>query len=243
MKKTLLIAHRGLNREAPENTLVAFAKAKELGVDGVELDVLLSKDEHLVVTHNEDLSLFTGIRSCVHDLTLSELRKLDFGSHFSSQYKGEKIPTLREVFELLQGKMWINVEIKGRNIWNDGRELEIARLIQEMKMEDQIWISSFNIFALRRMMKIAPHLKRGYLFYEGQDPFSRRGIWNFYVSPQSWNLSRLLATPSKIRQAQQKKRQCWVWTVNDEQEVKQLISQGVDAIITDEARKFVSRSL
>lgn len=240
MKKPLILAHRGARREAPENTLAGFSKAKEMGADGVELDILLSKDRQMVVTHNENLEEFTARRDCVRNMTLKELRQLDFGSHFSTDFRGEKIPTLAEVFELLRGNMLINVEIKGTHIFNDGREEILTKLISDMKMEEQVWVSSFNIFALRRMMKIAPQIKRGYLFYERQDPFSKRGGWDFFVKPQSWNISRALVQNKTIEEVHQKNRECWIWTVNNEKEVENFSQAGADVIITDEPRKFMS---
>ncbi len=240
MKKPLILAHRGARREAPENTLAAFSKAKEIGADGVELDIRLSKDQQIVVTHDEKLEKFAGIKNKVSNLMLQDLRKLDFGSHFSSQFKGEKIPTLAEVFDLLRGNMLINVEIKGKNIFGDGREEILTKLILDMKMEDQVWVSSFNIFALHRMMKMAPHIKRGYLFYEKQDFFSKKGSWDFFVKPQSWNISRTLIQNTTIDQIHQKGRECWIWTVNEEKEVEKFSQAGADVIITDEPRKFLS---
>ena len=241
MKRPLILAHRGAPREAPENTLSAFQKAREMGADGVELDILLTKDRQIVVTHNENILEFTGLNQNLSSLTLHELRALDFGSHFSSTFKDEKIPLLAEVFELLRGKMIINVEIKGTHIFNDGREEILAKLIQDLKMEDQVWISSFNIFALRRMSKLAPHLKRGYLFYEKQDFFSRKGGWDFFVKPQSWNVSRALIQNNTIQAIHQKNRECWIWTVNEEKEVKNFSQAGADVIITDEPRKFLNQ--
>src|SRR4030095_11421525 len=94
-----VIAHRGASREAPENTLPAFERAKKIGADGVELDVLPAKDGSLVVTHNEQLAPLTGVKGRVAQFSLRELKALDFGSHFSSKFKGEKIPTLEEVFD------------------------------------------------------------------------------------------------------------------------------------------------
>lgn len=239
MKRTLILAHRGARREAPENTISAFQKAREMGADGVELDILFSKDRQLVVTHNENLQEFAKVNKKVRDLNFHELRQLDFGSHFSSAFKDEKIPHLAEVFELLRGKMIINVEIKGTNILWDGREKILYKLISDMKMEEQVWVSSFNIFALKRMLKIAPHIKRGYLFYEKQDRFSRQGGWDFFVKPQSWNISRALVHDPSIEKIHKKNRECWIWTVNEEKEVEKFSKAGADVIITDEPRKFI----
>ncbi len=239
MKRPLIVAHRGARLEAPENTMLAFQKAKEMGADGVELDVLLSKDKHWVITHNDDLRQYAGVPGRVCRSNLTDLRSLDFGSHFSSQFKGEKIPTLAELFDFLRGDMMINVEIKESNIRRNGCEEILIKLIRDLKMQDQVWVSSFNIFALRRMWKLAPEIKRGYLFYERQDPFSKKGGWDFYVKPQSWNISRALIRPSTIESIHQKNRECWIWTVNDPKEVEQFSHEGADVIITDNPRAFI----
>lgn len=243
MKRPLILAHRGARLEAPENTMLAFQKAKEMGADGVELDVLLSKDKHWVITHNDDLRQYAGVPGRVSRTTLKELQSLDFGSHFSSQFKGEKIPSLADLFDFLRGDMLINVEIKETNIRNNGCEEILIKLIRDMKMEEQVWVSSFNIFALRRMSILAPEIKRGYLFYERQDPISKKGGWDFYFKAQSWNISRALVAPHTIEAIHQKNRQCWIWTVNDPKEVEKFSQAGADVIITDNPRAFLpSRS-
>lgn len=240
MKKPLILAHRGARLEAPENTLPAFAKAKEMGADGVELDVLLCKDQHWVITHNDDLRQYAGTQGRVSRLNLRELKGLDFGSHFSPQFRNERIPTLAELFELLRGHLLINVEIKKTNILNNDSEDLLIRLIRDMKMEEQVWISSFNIFALRRMARKAPELRRGYLFYEGQDFFSRRGGWDFLVSPQSWNISRALVRERTIEDIHRKGREAWIWTVNEAAEAEKFSRLGADVLITDDPRLLLS---
>ncbi len=239
-KKPLIIAHRGANREAPENTLSAFQKAKELGADGVELDVMPSKDKVLVVTHDETLHRLSGVHGWVKHHTLQELKKMDFGSHFSPQFSGEKIPTLEEVFDLLKHDMIINIEIKGTNLRNDGREEKLVSLIRKWNLVDQVVVSSFNIFALHRMEQIAPEIKRGYLFFEKQWGLSRRAGWAFYFHPFSLHLSQALVKNGTLQKYHQKGYQCWVWTVDEEEESKKLMEQGADAIITDEPAKLLN---
>lgn len=234
--KTLVIAHRGASKEAPENTLPAFERAKALGADGVELDVMPCKEGSLVVTHNEILTPLTGIQGKVKDFSLSELKKMDFGSHFSLQFRGEKIPTLEEVFDLLKGTLLLNIEIKGINLRGDDRELELIRLIRKWGIQDQVLVSSFNIFSLRRMWKLAPEIRRGYLFYEKQIGLSRRGGWSFFVKPYSWNISRALVGAGTLDKIHRKGFKAWVWTVNEEAEMKRLINEGAQAIITDDPK-------
>ncbi|MFO1519725.1 MAG: glycerophosphodiester phosphodiesterase family protein [bacterium] len=236
----LVIAHRGASREAPENTLPAFEKALQAGADGVELDILPTKDGKLVVTHNETLMELAGVKGKVKQFTLQELKKLDFGSHFSPQFKGEKIPTLEEVFELVQGKKMINVEIKGINIRSDGREEALVKLIRRWDCAEQIVVSSFNIFALIRMAQQAPEIRRGYLFYEKQMGPSRRAGWAPLFKPYSLHVSKALVKKGTIEKYHQKGYKVWTWTVNEEKEMKSLMEQGADAIITDEPKKLIS---
>jgi glycerophosphoryl diester phosphodiesterase len=238
--KPLIIAHRGASIEAPENTMPAFQKAKEIGVDGVELDILLSKDGHFVVTHDESLFKLTRVKGKVENLTLNQLKLLDYGSHFSKEYKGEKIPTLEEVFDLLKKDLLINIEIKGRKIKDDGREQKLAQLIRKRNLIEQVVVSSFNILALRRMYQVAPEIRRGYLFFEKQFAPSRRAAWAPLFHPYSLNISKALVQENTIEWIHQRGYRCWVWTVNDEKEMLRFAQMGADAIITDDPRKLVN---
>ncbi|MBL7686095.1 MAG: glycerophosphodiester phosphodiesterase [Deltaproteobacteria bacterium] len=233
--RPLIIAHRGLNREAPENTISAFEKAIGIGADGVELDILPCQEGTLVVTHDESIERFTQIRKNVSSLSLSQLKKLDFGAYFSSHFRGERIPTLEEVFELLKGKAWINIEIKGTNIFSDGREKTLVDLIRKWKIEDQVVVSSFNIFSLHRMKKRAPEIKRGYLYYEGQFKFSQ-GRFKNWIKPYSLHPSIALFSASEFCLSLDN---YWVWTVNKMSEFERCYAQKVEAIITDCPKNFI----
>lgn len=103
----LRIAHRGASGYAPENTLAAFKKALEFDIDVIELDVHLTKDNHLVVIHDKTVNRTTDGKGKVADKTLAELQKLDAGN-------GEKIPTLQEVLDLVNRKALVSIEIKGK---------------------------------------------------------------------------------------------------------------------------------
>src|SRR3984957_14426501 len=98
----LLIAHRGASGHAPENTLAAFRKAIAQGVAFIETDLQLTKDARLVAIHDETVNRTTTGHGAVHDLSLYDLRKLDAGSWFGSEFAGERIPTLEEILEFSQ---------------------------------------------------------------------------------------------------------------------------------------------
>jgi glycerophosphoryl diester phosphodiesterase len=110
-----LIAHRGASAYAPENTLAAFIKAQQLGVRWVEFDVMLTRCGEVVVIHDETLERTTDGVGEVSHYPYSYLQTLDAGSWFGAQFKGEKIPTLKEVLVFLaQHSMCVNVEVKAQ---------------------------------------------------------------------------------------------------------------------------------
>ncbi len=107
-----VIAHRGASAYAPENTISAFKKAIELKADWFELDVHLTADNKLVVIHDDDLKRVTGIEGKVTEKKWDEIKNLDAGSWFSSQYKGEKLPLLEDALKLAKGKIGVYIELK-----------------------------------------------------------------------------------------------------------------------------------
>jgi glycerophosphoryl diester phosphodiesterase len=107
-----IIAHRGGANLAPENTLAAFRQAIDLGVDMIEIDVHLSKDGHIMVIHDFTLDRTTTGKGKIADMTLKQIRKYDAGVKFNEKFRGEKVPTLDETMELLNGKTGLLIEIK-----------------------------------------------------------------------------------------------------------------------------------
>jgi len=104
-----VIAHRGFSSKYPENTIIAFKKATEIGVDEIEFDVKLTKDGYCVIIHDETLERTTNGKGKINEVTLREIRKLDAGDWFSPDYKGIKIPTLEEAIENIPEKVELNI--------------------------------------------------------------------------------------------------------------------------------------
>ena len=125
--KTKIIGHRGGAAGFPENTLAAFKKAVELGADGVEFDVQLTKDGEVVVIHDELIDRTMSGSGLVKDHSLSQLRQLSAGEFFSPDFKEQKIPTLAEVLEIVQDLEVINIELKNYLPYPAGRESFKAR--------------------------------------------------------------------------------------------------------------------
>ena len=144
----IVMAHRGFSSKAPENTMAAFTLALDAGAEGIELDVHLTKDGEVVVIHDHTLARTTNGTGLVADLTLAELQELDAGLWFSPEFKGERLPSLREVLELLkEHNVLLNVETKAALGYEQLNE-KLASLLDEYAMWEKTIISSFNHFDL-----------------------------------------------------------------------------------------------
>lgn len=150
----LIFAHRGSKCNRPENTLAAFQEALHVNSDGIELDVHLSKDNQLVVIHDEKVNRTTSGRGRVCDMTLAQLKQLDAGSWFDKAFHKEKIPTLEEVLNLLLKENfagYLNIEIKTDIINYPGIEKQLFTLMNTQTFPFKVIYSSFNINTLRNL--------------------------------------------------------------------------------------------
>ncbi len=169
MAVPLIIAHRGDSAHRPENTLVAFKRALEVGADIVEFDVQLTKDGEVVVLHDVTVNRTTSGTGSVRDLTLAELKKLDAGfpQKFGSSHAGERIPTLEEALRLLRGRAKVMVEIKRESVTadDDGIEARVIAAVRKTKVESEVALISFERRSLLRCKTQAPEIRRGHIFY------------------------------------------------------------------------------
>lgn len=161
---SLIYGHRGASGYAPENTLEAFKLSMDMGADGFELDVHMSKDGELVVIHDESVDRTTNGTGLVRELTLAQLKELD-ACNGMEKYRGAKIPTLAEVFDLIQNTHHIvNVEVKGDDWFYPQIEEKCLSLAKEKGIEDRVIYSSFNHYTLMRLRELKPDAKLGMLF-------------------------------------------------------------------------------
>ena len=164
MDRPMIFAHRGASAYAPENTMSAFKKAVELGSGGIELDVHMTKDGHIVVIHDEAIDRTSDGSGKIKDLTLSELLEFDFGGWFSDELTGEKIPTFERVLDLLSDwKGMLNIEIKASDI---GIESSVIELIHKYGMGKRVIVSSFNHYILVNIKKLDDSIRTGALIME-----------------------------------------------------------------------------
>ena len=155
----ILLAHRGLVRHAPENTLPGFAAAIELGLS-IELDVYQTRDEHLVIIHDATVDRTTNGTGEVVNMTLAEIRKLDAGSWFDPRFAGEKVPTLEEVFQLIHERQRTPVTI-GLNmkVISPGIEQNIVQFVEKYDLLDQLFAFGQPIDSTRRFKEANPKLR------------------------------------------------------------------------------------
>ncbi|HHW30986.1 MAG TPA: glycerophosphodiester phosphodiesterase [Clostridiaceae bacterium] len=231
MNKSKIIAHRGASKYAPENTIAAFKKAMELGSDGIELDVQLSSDGHIVVIHDEKLERTSNGSGLVKDKTLKELRELDFGSWFSPEFKGETIPTLTEIMELLQD--WeglLNIEIKSGPVIYPEIEEKVVSLVNKFSNKNRVIISSFNHYSLVKIKKIDPDIKTGILYVAGlYEPWTYAKKLDAYaIHPLFYNI-----VPEVVFGCLENGISINTYTVDDPYMIKRISEIGVQGIITN----------
>jgi glycerophosphoryl diester phosphodiesterase len=228
----LIIAHRGDSSNAPENSLMAFELAVTKGAKMVELDVQLSKDQQLIVMHDETVDRTTNGRGLVSSFTLDQLKKFDMA-------QGQKIPTLAEVIELLDRKAIINIEIKDSKAVQILAQLLNSFLSRGWQRTDFL-VSSFDYAALSEFHSILMGVKLGKLFEFGT---IKNFLANyFYLSlPKSLfiNLSGVqfigipinLATKQNLKTIHDHHLLCYVYTVKNQSQIEMLAN--VDGLFSD----------
>lgn len=233
--RPLIIAHRGARKIAPENTCAAFKKAVSLSFDGVEMDVVLTKDKVPVIFHGNDLSKYTRAKGLIHETLSYDLAKIDAGSLFSPRYEGEKIPTLSEVLELLSDSgTFIDIELKSQPRGHTGIEETVAEMVYHYQLYDRVMISSFSPLILRRFARISPKIPTALLV--GPHPFF---FLKTLLSANMLNVSAINpifqdTTETLVGFAHNRDWKVFVWAVNTQQEFMRAVELGVDGIITDE---------
>ncbi|MEA4908131.1 MAG: glycerophosphodiester phosphodiesterase family protein [Anaerolineaceae bacterium] len=232
----VFFAHRGACAHAPENTLASFRTALEHGADAIELDAKLSADGQVVVIHDQSVDRTTGAHGLVGQLKLSELKALEAGSFFGEQFRGEPIPTLSEVFELVGKRMLINVEVTNYASPLDDLPNQVVAEVKRHGLEDNVLFSSFHPLNLIRIHNHMPKAPAAILCGEGKSWQAMRTWLGRLVSPHLIHPYFSDVTPEFMREQQRLNRQVNVWTVNQPEEMRRLYALGVHGIITDDPR-------
>jgi glycerophosphoryl diester phosphodiesterase len=227
--KPKIYAHRGASSEAPENTMAAFQLALDQGADGIELDVMLSKDRQLVVIHDDKVDRTTNGTGKVRDLTLAELKSLDAGN-------GEKIPTLDEVLTRFGGQFLINIELKNYSTIFDSLPVDVAGLVRDRNMADSVLVSSFNPFNFPRFHRILPDVPRGLLTFPGWAKFIGYRLFRYdALHPYFKDIDEAM-----VNSVHAKKKQINAWTVDEAADIRHLAMLGVDGLITNQPKRAIT---
>jgi glycerophosphoryl diester phosphodiesterase len=223
MNKILKIGHRGAKGYEPENTLVSFEKAIQMGADGIELDVHLSVDGHLIVIHDETVDRTTNSKGVVNQLTVQELKSFRINDTY-------EIPTLEEVLDLVNQRCFVNIELK-----NQDTAEKVVQLIEHY-ISDKKWkhshflVSSFDWNALQQVRFLNDTIRIGVLTETDLDlaiSFAR------FMKAEALHPDFILLTNEYTTKIQEKGILVFPWTVNEPDDIQKMKSFKVNGIISD----------
>ena len=224
--KILNIAHRGWSEKFPENTLAAFRAANDLGVDMVEVDVRLTKDGELVAMHDWEVSRTTNGTGLVSQLTLKQIKSLDAGSWLDERFSGEKVPTLKEVLDLVRGKSGILIEVKRPG---KGTERVIERILELVDdFPGSLIVQSFNSRFLAKLKECAGHISTG--ICSRQPDIVQRAL---KAGCQGVHFGWLSLAVTTLGAARKHSLHIFAWTAKRRRDIELILHLDVDGIITD----------
>lgn len=232
-----IYAHRGSSGTHPENTLSSFREAAKLAVHGVEFDVHMTKDDELVVIHDERIDRTSNGSGFIKDMTFEELRQYDYGSWFSSAFSGEVIPTLEEVLGVFaETDHKLNIELKSDVFPYDGMVEKVISLVTSLEIQSRVILSSFDHEAIRLVKKLSPEIETGALFMEALvNPYD----YIRSIPADSLHLFMPAAIRSGAKIAMEHGLAVRAFTVNEEVYADLLNANGVSAIFTDYPEKML----
>ena len=227
--------HRGLPSKAPENTIASFKAASEVeGINWLELDVAITKDEQLIIIHDDYLERTTNMSGEITELNYDEIKDASAGSWFGEKFKDEHLPTFDDVVKIAnEYNMNLNVELKGITGPN-GLALsksmvkQVEEQLTNLNQNQEVLISSFNVVLVKLAEEIMPQYNRAVIFHTT----SFREDWRTLLDYCN----------AKIVNTEEAGYELNVWTVNKPARANQLANWGVDGIFTDNADKMVHLS-
>jgi glycerophosphoryl diester phosphodiesterase len=228
---TIIYGHRGASGYLPENTMVAFEKAVEMGANGIETDVQMTKDGVLVLIHDEYVNRTTDGVGLVKDFTYNELKKLNASNYMKDYSNRTEIPTVEEFVDLAKEKnITVNFEIKSGIILYPQIEEKLINLIYKKDFEKQVILSNFNHYSLVKCKEISKEINTGILYMEAlymPEEYCKK-VGADGLHPYFYALNKAI-----LENAHKEGLTVNPFTVNDENTMKMLLSIGVDGIITN----------
>ena len=235
-----MVGHRGCGKDAPENTLSALRAGIVAGMQCLEVDVHLSRDKEVVLSHDETLDRCTNGKGRLDEHTWAELQTLDAGAWYSDHYKGERMPSLAQALDVVRGQATLFIEIKGTGNDYEGLEKRVVELIQQSQSHAWVEVISFNTHALRRVHALDSRIRLQQLLV------SNLRALPFYLdkslhwgSPkridfvQGFSYFHRCTGPGMVRKIHRWGKQINAWTVVKPVRMARLRKIGIDAITTD----------
>jgi glycerophosphoryl diester phosphodiesterase len=235
-----VVAHRGASGHAPENTMAAFRRAVEMGARFIETDLHLTRDARVVAIHDSTLDRTTNGHGLVDSMPLEEVRALDAGAWFTSplseSFAGERIPTLDEIVRFAkETDVIFYLEIKSDSTW--GVEHAVVAALRDTGEAARALILSFDPATLISVNRLDQTMMTGYLCEHPSNDLVERTVraGARQIAPRGD-----LVTPEMVKKAHQAGLQVVAWTINEPDQMRRLITAGVDGIMSDYPDRLVS---
>ena len=239
-RKPLIFAHRGANRETAENTRLAFDKALEYPIDGIETDVQLSRDEVPVLWHDQFLGKLGLPGKHIDDFDLVKMEQMDFASHFSPETKPEAVLSLKEFLEKYRGRCRLQIEVKNWD-WemlqrHESKMKQCIDLIGTWNNEE-IFISSFHLSSLMIAHDYSPNFPLYFALNKTQTPEDADHFLTKYPFLRGLCVHIEILNNKLMEMVREKDKHILVYTCNSEEEIGRALQLEVDILITDDPQK------
>lgn len=224
---TEVTAHRGYSSDYPENTMPAFTAAMDAGADWIELDVQQTADGEVVVIHDSNFKRTAGVDRNVWEMDYSEVAALDVGAYKAPEFAGTGVSTLAEVLERCDGWIRLNIEIKPTGHETDLVE-RVVLLIQEYEYIENCVVASMSYSVLEEVKALNEEIQTVYVMRSAYGHFADLECADNFSVRYNYITDRM------VEEVHTQGKELYAWTVNDQGSMEQMLSHGVDNLITDQ---------
>ena len=231
-KTPLFIAHRGYLINKPENTTSSFIEAVNKGAKALEIDVIKTKDNEIICSHNYDLGIETDLYGDVSTMDYSHIKKAN--TSFKQKHKKEPIPRLIDVLKQTPPEIILNIEIKTKKLNDISIARNVMTIIKKEKRVHRVLISSFNPLILWYVKWIDKNVRTGFLYDNPKLLFLKNIIHPDCIHPKD-----ILITKNLVKHCHERGLCVNAWTTNNTPSIHWLMELGIDGVITDNPKFFI----